>query len=108
MVDFPKLRLPETRRKKIIEEPTSAVEIVAETIDDIAEGIVGGRPASRILKALTHLSPAAMWKRITGLPAPGEVADALFDKVTEEIERFESRVFPGARKAKELEREILE
>lgn len=84
------------------------IKLIANTVDDVAEGIIGGRPASRILKALAHISPAATFERITGLPAPGKVIDALLDKAVNEIERFEMRVLPGARKAKRLEEEILE
>lgn len=106
MVRLPRIDAP--RRKIISRDNPSAVEIVAETIDDIAEGIIGGRPAERILRLVTHIAPAPVFERITGLPAPGKVIDSVLDKIADSVEQVEARVFPGYRKAKETEREILE
>lgn len=104
------LRLPEfeVRSKKVIKNPSSAVEVVAETIDDVADAVIGGRPASRILRALVHIAPAPTFERLTGLPAPGKVIDTILDRIADEVEKVEQRVLPGARKAKAVEEEILE
>lgn len=101
------LRRLDTGVKKRYVQAPDLIEILANTVDDVSEALIGGRPAERLLKILAHISPAATWERVTGLPAPGEVLDRALDKLTTKIEQTERRIFPGISKAKRLEQDIL-
>lgn len=100
-------RAVEATRRKFAERNINLVEMIAETVDDAVEALIGDRPVEDLLKLAAHMSPAVVWKRVTGAPAPGEVFRGLRAKIREEIERLERRVFPGTEKAKRLEKEIL-
>ena len=97
----------ETMRQRFTERTVSGLEVLAESVDDIIQALVGDRPVEDLLRLLAHISPAATWRRITGAPAPGEILRGIRARIREEIERMEKRMFPGAERAKQIEKEIL-
>lgn len=50
------------------------IKSVANTIDNVVEKVVGGRPVSRVLGILEAVAPANVVRRL-GLPAPGDLVD---------------------------------
>jgi len=60
-----------------LEERVNIIKSVAETIDDMFDSIIGGRPVSRILGIAESIAPANVARRL-GIPAPGELVDRVF------------------------------
>jgi len=62
-------------------EKVNIVKSVGETIDDLIDAIIGGRPITRLLNILENIGPAKVIRKL-GLPAPGDLPD----KIAQEIE----------------------
>lgn len=63
------------------EEKVNILKSIADTIDDIWDAIIGGRPVSRAIEILENIAPAKVARKL-GLPAPGDLPD----KVASDIE----------------------
>lgn len=62
-------------------ERINVVKSVAETVDDVIDSVVGGRPLTRLISILEAIGPAKVARKL-GLPAPGDLPD----KIVQEIE----------------------
>jgi len=68
--------------------PRPAVNIVysvAETVDELLDGIVGARPVGHALEVARNLAPANVIRRVTGLPKPSEIVEDVLDRLGESI-----------------------
>ena len=57
-------------------ERINILKSVAETIDDVIDSVVGGRPLTRLINILEAIGPARVVRRL-GLPAPGDIPDRI-------------------------------
>ena len=74
------------RGRRIYPEPTvNIVYSVAETVDELADSVIGARPAGHVLEAARMLAPANVIRTVTGVPKPSEIVEEILDRLNEEV-----------------------
>jgi len=85
------------------EEKVNILKSIADTIDDIWDSVIGGRPVSRIIGIIESIGPAKISRKL-GLPAPGDLPD----KVAQDLETaVKTGTIPKPPSPEELRRKIL-
>ena len=85
------------------EERVNIVWSVAETVDDIVDAVVGGRPLTRLLSIIQDIGPAKVVRRL-GLPAPGDIVDRAVSEIESAVRTGTIRTPPSP---EELRRRLL-
>ena len=85
------------------EEKVNILKSIADTIDDIWDSIIGGRPVSRLIEIAENIAPAKVARKL-GLPAPGDLPD----KVAQDLESaVKTGTIPKPPSPEEIRRKIL-
>ena len=63
------------------EERVNLIKSLADTVDDIWDAVIGGRPLTRLIDIVESIGPAKVIRKL-GLPAPGDLPD----RVAQEVE----------------------